>query len=171
MKIIGLPLILFVIFLSALAFLLSGNQQAEAAKPAKMTCKSCHADLAAVIPKGHPPVKGNDLASCLPCHKPDMSGTGKKNVFSMKMHMAHVPPKGKVDCLTCHRWMPGKSFTLIGKKRILGGADERGYGVDEGNICIMGGFELYGQPPCESQHRLHELPWQRHTQAGLDGGE
>lgn len=100
--------------------ILFGDRDAEAAKPAKMSCKTCHADFASVLPKGHPPVKGNDLASCTSCHKPDLSGSGEKNVFSAKMHLAHLAPKGKLDCFTCHRWTPGKNFGLIGHKESWG---------------------------------------------------
>jgi hypothetical protein len=112
--------LLVITVLLAVSLVLAGYPNAEAAKPVKASCKTCHADFAAVIPKGHPPVKGGDLQSCMTCHKPDMAGAAKKNVFSAKMHLAHLPPKGNVDCLTCHRWSPGKDFGLIGKKESWG---------------------------------------------------
>ena len=127
MKKIWLPL-LFIVALSFLASIFTAERKAEAAKPAKpakaaakaASCKACHADFASVLPKSHPPVKGSDLASCMSCHKPDMKGAEKKNGFSAKMHLAHVPPKGKLECIACHKWTPGKSFSLIGQKESWG---------------------------------------------------
>ena len=98
--------------------LIVDNRGAEAAKAAdsgkgtKATCQTCHADFAAVISKGHPPVKGNDLAACTSCHAPDQAGKAVKNAFSSKMHLAHVAPKGHQDCTACHTWTPGKSIGL-----------------------------------------------------------
>ena len=118
MKKIWLPLLTVAVLVMAFS-IISGNHRAEAAKPAKaakMSCKTCHADFASVLPKSHPPVKGGDLGSCTSCHKPDYSGASKKNGFAAKMHLAHVAPKGNVDCLVCHTWTPGKNFGLIGQK-------------------------------------------------------
>jgi hypothetical protein len=107
----------------ALFFLIAvmlGGYNAEAAKPTKASCKSCHADFAKVLPQNHPSVKGGDLAACTSCHKPDMTGLAKKNGFSVKIHTAHLAPKGSLDCLACHKWVPGKSFGLVGQKESWG---------------------------------------------------
>jgi len=102
-------------------FALSGGEAGRAAQEAAgVSCNSCHADLKTVIPKTHPAVPGKGLASCLPCHAPDMSGEAKKNPFAVRIHAGHVPPKGSLDCLTCHTWTPGKSFGLIGMKESWG---------------------------------------------------
>lgn len=105
-------------------FFFTGEPADAAKKPAKETrasgkqasCVKCHADFASVLPKKHPPVKGNDLGSCIPCHKPDFSGKAQKNAFSTRMHLAHLGQKTKLDCTACHSWVPGKSFGLIGVK-------------------------------------------------------
>ena len=102
--------------LLCLPYFVSGNRAAEAAKPAVTSCQTCHADFADLLPKGHPPAKGTDLAACTSCHAPDLAGTSQKNAFSSRMHRAHVAPKGSLDCLACHTWTPGKSFGLIGQK-------------------------------------------------------
>jgi len=112
-------IILFILVMAALLclpYLVTGSRTAEAAKPAKASCQSCHADFAKVVPKEHPPVKGNDLSACTSCHAPDLAGTAQKNTFSARMHRAHVPPKGSLDCTACHTWTPGKNFGLIGHK-------------------------------------------------------
>jgi len=124
------------IVLLALGCLVIGGASLEAAKTAtpskasKVSCKTCHAaGFATLVPKGHPPVQGNDLASCTVCHKPDLAGTVKKNTFSTRMHLAHLPPKGKVDCLVCHRWTPGKSFGLVGMKESWGAPTKEDMGL------------------------------------------
>ena len=103
----------------ALVCLLSNYSAVEAAKPAKAAkanCATCHADFSSVLPQGHPAVKGKDLAACTSCHAPDMTGSTKKNGFAARMHLAHTPPKGSLECQACHSWTPGKSFGLIGQK-------------------------------------------------------
>jgi len=112
------------IVLLSLLYHLAGDRAAEAAQPAKTaakksakaSCNTCHPDLNVVLPQGHSRVKGNDLTACTTCHIPDISGKAKKNAFSSKIHRAHVGPKNRVDCTTCHSWVPGKSFGLIGYK-------------------------------------------------------
>jgi hypothetical protein len=99
-----------------LLYVLAGDRMAEAAKATTVSCKTCHADFASVLPKGHPPAQGTDLAACTSCHVPDREGTAKKNAFSSRIHKAHVAPNGSLDCTVCHTWTPGKSFGLIGQK-------------------------------------------------------
>jgi len=130
MKRIWLLLITVVAF--TLGFAVFGEIGVEAAKPAKTakaakapaqakaSCKTCHADFSSLVPKGHPPVKGNALSSCTACHQPGMAGAEKKNVFSTRIHIGHLPPKGKLDCLACHSWSAGKSFGLAGVKESWG---------------------------------------------------
>lgn len=102
--------------LFCLTYVLTGNRSVEAAKPEEASCQRCHADFASVLPKGHPPVKGTNPAACTTCHKIDFEGKAEKNAFSSRMHLAHLPPKGSLDCTVCHAWTPGKSFGLIGQK-------------------------------------------------------
>jgi len=110
--------------LMALLCLYIGGGSVEAAKPAakvsKTSCAACHPELSAVVPKGHPPVKGSDIAACLGCHKPDASGKADKNKVSTGLHRAHVGEGGKLDCMSCHTWKPGKSFGLQGQKVSFG---------------------------------------------------
>jgi hypothetical protein len=111
------------ILLSLLCVLVD-NPVAETAKPVrggavkqtKSLCNTCHTDLSAVVPQGHPAVKGNALTLCITCHVPDMTGEAKKNGFSSRMHKAHIPPKGTLECTSCHSWVPGKNFGLLGHK-------------------------------------------------------
>lgn len=113
----------------ALGYAVGEDYGAEAAKTdksvkraasAEASCKTCHADFTSVVPSGHPPVKGGDLATCMACHQPGMPGTEKKNAFSTRIHLGHLPPKGTVDCLVCHRWSAGKKFGLAGMKESWG---------------------------------------------------
>lgn len=121
--------LLFPAFLIAslffLPYVLVGDLSVEAAKPEAVSCKTCHADLASVLPKGHPPVAENSLASCMPCHPSDFEGRAEKNLFATRMHMAHLPPRGSLDCTACHEWMPGKSFGLIGRDGSWGAPDAK----------------------------------------------
>jgi hypothetical protein len=108
-----------VVAILALICLFSENRAVEAAKPikaAKTNCATCHADFSSVLPKGHAAVKGKDLSACTSCHVPDLAGSAKKNGFASRMHIAHTPPKGSLDCAACHTWSPGKSFGLVGQK-------------------------------------------------------
>lgn len=122
-------LLLIAIIALTLGYAAFDSNRVEAAKPAKAakipapakaSCKTCHADLSTLLPQGHPAVKDNELASCMVCHKPNMPGTEKKNTFSSRIHLGHLPPKGKVDCLNCHSWSAGKNFGLIGMKESWG---------------------------------------------------
>lgn len=109
--------------LSSLAVMLAAAGAASAAPAAKAapgTCKACHADWSAVLPQGHPVVKGTNLAACTGCHKPDATGEAKKRPFSARIHLAHVAPKGALECRGCHGIVPGKSFGLVGTKGSIG---------------------------------------------------
>lgn len=108
------------IAVSAMICLFSDHRAADAARPARANCTACHADLSSVLPKGHMAVKGNDLSACTSCHVPDMDGSAKKNGFAARLHIGHVPSKGKPDCTACHSWAPGKPFGLIGRKGTWG---------------------------------------------------
>ncbi len=110
--------------LAVLPLLGAGGHAALAAPPPKGSCKGCHADFASVLPKGHPAVKGTGLAACSSCHAPDLEGKKPQNAYSVRMHRAHIPPKGKLECTACHTWVPGKSFGLIGRKGSFGKPDK-----------------------------------------------
>jgi hypothetical protein len=114
-----------IVSLFCLTYILEGDRTVEAAKPAVESCQSCHKDFASVLPKGHAPVTGNSLGSCTPCHQSDFEGKTEKNVFSARMHLAHLPPKGSLDCSVCHSWTSGKSFGLTGQKGSWGAPDKK----------------------------------------------
>lgn len=100
------------------------DDDARAANPAKqaaqVSCKTCHADFSSVIPENHPPVKGTELSSCTSCHAPNLTGSTDKNTYSVRMHLAHLPDRGNVDCQVCHKWEDGKHFGLNGHKESWG---------------------------------------------------
>jgi nitrate/TMAO reductase-like tetraheme cytochrome c subunit len=112
--------ILFAVFmitgLLGLYCFVIGDRAVEAAKPEAAACKTCHANIASVLPPGHPPAKGADMAACISCHAPDRTGATQKNPFSSRMHRAHIAPNGSLDCTACHTWIPGKTFGLIGQR-------------------------------------------------------
>ena len=122
MKKSWLTLCILAMFMAALCFYVSAPVEAAkpAAKGSKTSCAACHADLTGVVPKGHPAVKGSDIAACLGCHKPDTSGKAAPNKVSAGLHRAHVGDAGKVDCLACHTWTSGKRFGLLGQKASFG---------------------------------------------------
>jgi hypothetical protein len=111
--------LLLVVVLS-LALGAAGDQAVAAARVIKSSCLACHADVKTVLPKDHPDVKGGDIASCFSCHAPDFSGKIEPNRFSARIHRAHGGAQSKVDCLTCHTWMPKKSFGLLKQKASWG---------------------------------------------------
>ena len=90
--------------------------KAVAGKSAKVSCNSCHADIQTVLPKDHPKTKGEGIAACTSCHKPNFAGEARKSPFSARMHRAHAGGKAGVECTACHAWVPGKSFGLTGAK-------------------------------------------------------
>jgi hypothetical protein len=94
-----------------------------------VSCGACHPAPGSALPKNHQPVKGNNLAACLACHKPDRSGKAEANPFSTRMHAAHGGTKKKMDCMTCHSWTPGKSFGLKGLKGSWGAPDREDMGI------------------------------------------
>jgi hypothetical protein len=101
---------------------LSIGATVDAAKPVKSppSCKNCHAELSAVLPKGHPAVSGADIAACAPCHAPDYSGKARSNAYAARLHRAHEKSGKQVDCTVCHAWIPGKRFAVLGQKKSLG---------------------------------------------------
>ncbi len=109
---------------------LTGGKLADAAKPSPApSCKTCHADLSTVLPKGHPAVAGANIAACAPCHAPDYSGKAGPNAYAARLHRAHEKPETKLDCLTCHTWVPGKSFSLPGQKSSFGAPSKEDMGL------------------------------------------
>lgn len=83
-----------------------------------VTCASCHADFASVLPKSHVPVKGKDFAPCLACHKPDTSGKPVVNRFSAALHRAHAA-NTEVDCAVCHVARGKGAVAVAGSKVAL----------------------------------------------------
>jgi hypothetical protein len=109
-----------------LAFLFAWDCSAEAIKPTnkkayagnrtQQTCTICHSDLTSVLPKAHPAVTGRDITACLSCHSSENLGKAQPNIFSTRLHRAHVGSKLGLTCLTCHVWIQNKSFSLRGRK-------------------------------------------------------
>jgi len=99
-----------------------GGKVVDAAKPMKVlrSCKDCHTDINTVMPKGHPAVSGVDIIACISCHVPDYSGKAESNAYAARLHSAHEGPKARLECLICHNWIPGKSFTVFQQKASFG---------------------------------------------------
>jgi hypothetical protein len=121
MKRIGLSLVVLVGILSGLLYT-ADKKIVDAASPSKISrsCKICHDDLNTVLPKGHPAATGADIAACTPCHAPDYSGKAEPNGYAARLHRAHEGSKTKLNCLVCHNWISGKSFTVYKQKASLG---------------------------------------------------
>jgi hypothetical protein len=117
--------LLFLLFGVALAGL-SQQEGWAASGPAKPTCAACHGDFKSVLSGNHPPVAGKEIAACLACHKPVDPEKAAPNPFSARIHRPHVSAKAKVDCLICHTWTPGKSFSLAGQKGSWGSLSKEG---------------------------------------------
>jgi hypothetical protein len=92
----------------------------------KPACAACHADFKPVLPGNHPPVTGKEIVACLACHKPADPEKAAPNPFSARIHRSHTGAKAKVDCLVCHTWTAGKSFSLAGQKGSWGPLSKEG---------------------------------------------
>jgi len=108
------------ISLMALTFLCLVLSPAASARPSSSAtpsdgCVVCHADFSSVLPKGHPAVEGDGLAACIRRHSLGRAGEAKKNGFSTRIHLTHVGPQLHLECASCHSYVPGKSFGLIGQ--------------------------------------------------------
>jgi hypothetical protein len=79
-------------------------------------CAGCHKDLARLLPKQHAEVKGQQ---CVACHNTGQSGAAEANGFSTTIHLQHAG-KQKLECTSCHTYIAGKSFGLIGGKNTWG---------------------------------------------------
>jgi hypothetical protein len=106
-SLLGLVLVCF-----ACAALASAKQPGP--QESQDACISCHANFSAVLPKGHAEVEGTGLSACVACHSTGLGGEAKPNAFSTRLHLAHAGPKMHLDCTTCHTFVPGKNFGLIG---------------------------------------------------------
>lgn len=84
------------------------------------SCRVCHPDMAAVLPADHQAVSEDTIAACLPCHPSERLAPGATSPFVTRLHQAHLPPRGEVDCLVCHSWSDGKSFGLVGEQASWG---------------------------------------------------
>lgn len=125
MKNLRLPCIAIAILALAYA---SFAASAAATTTETVACKNCHSDFAALLPQDHTPIEGNE-PSCMACHHSDMPGTEKKNPYLTRIHLAHQPPRGDGDCLTCHSWSVGKSYGLIGVTESWGAPTEEDMAV------------------------------------------
>lgn len=94
------------------------------AQPTTLFCKNCHTEVSSLVPEGHQPIDGNEASSCMACHTSDRVDLEKKNGFSTRIHLAHLPPRENVDCFSCHSWLPGKSFGLLDGKESWGSPAE-----------------------------------------------
>jgi len=103
--------------LSLLPYITLGGKAAVAAKAEIRLCTPCHTDFTAILPKGHPEVKGKDITACLGCHPSNTIDKPEPNTFFSRIHRAHLGPKVKLECTVCHIWTPGKRFTLRGQKQ------------------------------------------------------
>lgn len=122
--------LMLLIFLSCIPViclpLIERTEAAKATKePAKTvdkqgSCATCHADFAAVLPKPHPPVKGEGLLACLECHVPAERVKAEPNKFAARLHLAHLKGQTPMDCLICHTWNPDTRFGLIGAQESYG---------------------------------------------------
>jgi len=106
--------------LIALALLCVALSPASPAQTSKSTnpadgCAACHNDFSSVLPKQHPASNSAALSSCLGCHAIGQAGEAKKNGFSTRIHLAHAGPQLHLECVSCHSYVPGKSFGLIGQ--------------------------------------------------------
>lgn len=90
------------------------------AQPATVCCNNCHTEVTSLVPQGHPPINGNEATSCMACHNSDRVDLGKKNGFFTQIHLAHLPLRENVHCLSCHSWSPGTSFGLLDGKESWG---------------------------------------------------
>jgi hypothetical protein len=84
-------------------------------KPVIDPCAQCHDDLGSVLPKGHASIEKTNFAGCLKCHMLAKEGDAEENKFSTRIHLAHGGAAVNLDCITCHSYVPGKSFGIIGQ--------------------------------------------------------
>lgn len=82
-------------------------------------CAGCHKDWSKVLPKDHAAVSGG-FGQCRTCHKTGTDGTAAANAFSTRLHKAHAAGEHKLACETCHSFVDGKSFGLLGEEANLG---------------------------------------------------
>ncbi|MBN1547069.1 MAG: cytochrome c3 family protein [Syntrophaceae bacterium] len=118
-----LPVLIAMIYIPLMA-------QSETAKTtakteeSELTCTSCHADFATLLPQTHPPVKGTTISACMECHITEDRGKAEPDAFGARLHLAHLKGSEKADCLLCHTWKPGESFGLRGSDESLGTPSE-----------------------------------------------
>lgn len=86
----------------------------------QQSCTGCHGEFSSVLPAKHPRVTGKDISACMSCHVPDPQNKAATEPYSSKLHLSHMQPDAKLDCLTCHTWKPGKTFGVKGAKKPLG---------------------------------------------------
>jgi hypothetical protein len=94
---------------------------AEQPKAAAGNCQRCH-DEGFALPEKHPKVKGVSIVECAACHAPQV-GRSKPHPFAATLHRAHA----RRDCTTCHEYVPGKRFAVVGRDGNLGAFDADQY--------------------------------------------
>jgi hypothetical protein len=89
----------------------------QAAQP----CTACHPDFAAQLGGGHPKVKADSIAKCLPCHDPGRAAASAatKNPFGARIHAAHAKDGSGVACGDCHT-SDARGFSVRGARKPLG---------------------------------------------------
>lgn len=120
MKKIWLPILVFLTLLGLVCLPFIERTEAAKKELAQKSCTACHADFASLLPKTHPPVKGDTLNACMECHAPGERGKAEPNKFAARLHLAHLKGQVKADCLVCHSWQPDKSFGLVGIPKSYG---------------------------------------------------
>lgn len=127
MKSNWLTLLSFLLLAVVFGVPLTASTEAAQAKPTpgrgvekQKSCAVCHDDFTTVLPLKHAPVKGKTVSVCLDCHAPEGRSLAEPNKFDARLHLAHLKPPAKADCLDCHTWKPGKSFGLTGTAKSYG---------------------------------------------------
>ena len=109
------PVFFTLLLLLSLAAGTAAADEHSNSQSAADACAGCHADFSSVLPKGHAEVKGSGVAACLACHSLGVTGEAKKNLFSTRLHLSHAGPQLRLQCDSCHSYVAGKSFGLIGQ--------------------------------------------------------
>jgi len=108
---------------SCLFLVVSFATQAQQAASISGPCAGCHAS-GPPVPANHPKVKGTGIAECATCHA-SQAGQAAPHPMAARLHRAHS--KVDLDCTTCHAFVPGKHFAVIGTKGSLGTLDVDDY--------------------------------------------
>ncbi len=102
--------VVFILAVVIIAIPLLAQTKKQTTKTAakKASCLSCHENTQSILPKNHKPVSGDTIASCNPCHKPDLSGKAEPRPYAGTLHRAHVKEGSTADCMICHTYKGGR---------------------------------------------------------------